>query len=130
MNIIEGNKLIAEFTGFVRNKPVGTIGSYGRKKDWHIDLFGWFDDEDLKYHTSWDWLMPVIDKISLHQYDDKSWEGCPPYNDYAWPRTFGMISEDGKYLFRFNAQPLFEADKLIDAAWQAVVYFINQNKQS
>lgn len=118
--IIEGNKLIA-------NSPFASdihkIWMAKAVKSGTLDLFY----EACKYHSSWDWLMPVIERISLYQYDDKSWEGCPPYNDYAWPRTFGMISETGKYLFRFNAQPLFEADKLIDAAFQAVVYFIQNS---
>lgn len=53
--ILKGNKLIADFIGVKT-----TISD---------DLY-WIDFcdrnvfvEDMKYHSSWDWLKPVIDKI-------------------------------------------------------------------
>jgi hypothetical protein len=46
------------------------------------------------------------------------------YDDCAYIRTFGMRDKDGKYMVRFNASPLFRADRLIEATWQAVVDFI------
>lgn len=64
--IIEGNKLIADFMGWHYNKS----GQWSRKEDFVI-----IDGEEysekwerlLKFHTSWDWLMPVVEKIeSLH----------------------------------------------------------------
>lgn len=56
MNIREKNKLIAEFMGW---KPY-TKGdrcclSYTKGKK---EMYG-----DPKYHTSWNWLMPVVTKI-------------------------------------------------------------------
>lgn len=44
--ILDGNRLIAHFIMGAKCFPVGV----------HIV-------EDLKYHTSWDWLMPVIVKL-------------------------------------------------------------------
>lgn len=54
--IIEGNKLIATFHGAAYNhvqnyyliKSLSFMGSIGQ----------------MKYHTSWDWLMPVVEKIN------------------------------------------------------------------
>jgi len=40
------NKLIAEFMGSNLN-----------------GLESWQYEEELQYHTSWDWLMPVVEKI-------------------------------------------------------------------
>ena len=48
-----GNILIAEFMGVFHQRifPPFTIG----EKMYTLD--------ELQYHTSWDWLMPVIEKI-------------------------------------------------------------------
>ena len=63
MNISEGNKLIAEFMGLAtyqsehklgrKNKPTFVI-----KDNKHLTI------RQVKYHSSWDWLMPVVAKIS------------------------------------------------------------------
>lgn len=63
--IEEGNKLIAEFmqfdiagnTKWIINEDVHPYGS----KDIEVDG----TVADLKYHTSRDWLMPVVEKITL-----------------------------------------------------------------
>ena len=60
--IIEGNKLIAEFMKFPSNKhlenwvdvPNEYISIYGK----HFGI-----GFNCKFHKSWDWLMPVVEKI-------------------------------------------------------------------
>jgi hypothetical protein len=56
--IQEGNKLIKEFYG-----DISGITSY--------------PDEPLEFHSSWDWLMPVIAKCTKsfehHQYDSEEY---------------------------------------------------------
>ena len=82
--ILDGNKLIAEFMGFESvNKRVRTKS--GRYYDYHAmpnfsvikedviyieSEIGWglveqdyLFGEDLKFNSSWDWLMPVVEKI-------------------------------------------------------------------
>lgn len=69
-DILEGNKLIAEFFGLKRGwwisqqKPLTDD-----KKQW-CDLDGKtfleskvYYDKDLLFNSSWDWLMAVVDKI-------------------------------------------------------------------
>ena len=49
------NRLIAEFMGLKEHK-----GSY------YLPLYNsgdWVSDVELDYHTSWDWLMPVVKRI-------------------------------------------------------------------
>ena len=56
---MEDNKIIAEFMEVLHQGifPPVTIG----ERMYTLD--------ELQYHTSWDWLMPVVEKIS----DIKSW---------------------------------------------------------
>ena len=78
MKTTEGNKLIAEFMG----------SSFKTYKKGHIRkntvTVCYFDDgmspfsggvsiENLKYHASWDWLMPVVFRIIdlRHVYPEK-----------------------------------------------------------
>ena len=46
------NKLIAEFMGIENTN--GLVFQDANTKEFH----------SIKYHTSWDWLMPVISKIT------------------------------------------------------------------
>lgn len=49
------NKLIAEFMGLQFSK-----GEYYRPL---YNSGDWIPENELQYHTSWDWLMPVVQKI-------------------------------------------------------------------
>jgi len=56
METTENNRLIAEFMGFeVFYRPYSN-GFIEISKSELCDV------DDMKYHTSWDWLMPVIEK--------------------------------------------------------------------
>lgn len=52
---MNNNKLIAEFMGFHRTEKGYIMGGFGD------GTFGLA--EELHFHTSWDWLMPVAQKI-------------------------------------------------------------------
>ena len=64
---MENNKLIATFMGLLRSdEPVGGLGH--EKYHWFYKRpFLWDEsicsDDELRYDTSWDWLMPVVEKI-------------------------------------------------------------------
>ena len=69
MKNIENNKLIAEFMGA---EPLYLIESV------EYEMYEVFDfieygvltmDDKLKFHTSWDWLMPVVEEIDHQQYE-------------------------------------------------------------
>ena len=82
--IKEGNKLIAEFlelrktlvqihnqNGSIQNaEPEWCVYGVDENKDT-------FKDSELKFHSSWNWLMPVIKKVWNHieqfQYDDEEY---------------------------------------------------------
>ena len=52
---MENNKLIAEFMGLCPLSRSGFISD--KKQEYYGSL------SDLQYHTSWNWLMPVVEKI-------------------------------------------------------------------
>ena len=65
----ENNKLIAEFMGLeILYRPY----SNGFIEISDTELC---DVDDLMYHTSWDWLMPVVEKIEEVFIDDSNNRG-------------------------------------------------------
>jgi len=55
MNIEDGNRLIAEFMGGIPTKSLNT-------ETWDIPNMNGYQFV-LFYHSSWDWLMPVLEQI-------------------------------------------------------------------
>lgn len=55
-NVLNGNKLIAEFMGFL--KPYGDVYQCCFN---NINITT--NGEYIRFHKSWDWLMPVVEKI-------------------------------------------------------------------
>jgi hypothetical protein len=67
MNTQENNnRLIAEFMGLELEENLEGLFVYARKEQSPIKLNDirteFYEAHELQYHTSWDWLMPVIDK--------------------------------------------------------------------
>ena len=92
MNTQENNELIAEFMGV---DPIDI--------DYAIDEYG-----KLKYHLSWDWLMPVIQKCLIGEAEQSE-----DISNLAIKNIYeGICNQD------------------ISLAYQSVVQFINnKNKQ-
>lgn len=67
-NIIEGNKIIAEFMG---EASKGTSQfSYWLKLP-NKTVSTWVNITEVKYHTSWEWLMNVVEKIRQYEASDE-----------------------------------------------------------
>jgi len=64
---MEENKLIAEFMGM----------KYSDKRSFNNGEWTHSVRSLSKFHTSWDWLMPVVEKIEFLEEvnDDMSWRG-------------------------------------------------------
>ena len=110
----EQKKLIFDFMG----------GIHSKNKDidrWEMEL--------LKYDTDWNQLMPVIEKISKMPLLNTDGTPCEFYSDTCYPVTFNMPSEDGNVMFRFKGFSLHVADKLIDAAYNAVIEVVEYHNQ-
>ena len=72
MENLENNKLIADFMGLKPNRhnqdPLHPtdFAEYGGK---------FIKYSDMEYHTSWDWLMPVVEKCrNESNAEDNHWE--------------------------------------------------------
>ena len=119
MTTKESNALIAEFMEFTETEV------------------GWYDNEmlmpeivyemntgncftKLLFHKSWDWLIPVIEKLQKTKIGDGI-----KYVDYPTIRSFGMLNRDtGKLMVRFTSFQVHEADTLIEATYKAIVHLL------
>ena len=107
---MKDNKLIAEFIGLSNHLVNGgvakiTVDGVVHEQDWEC-----FDEEreilitpiEMKYHTSWDWLMPVIHRIRDHvnvdmgfeEFDDwrENFKQIDPYN-YSLEQCYEAVVE-------------------------------------
>ena len=137
--IIEGNRLIAEFCG-------AKLGKDGKCEFVKIDTnkngsktllpdnykfphwtfaFSWIND--LKYHSSWDWLMPVVEKIESIK-DDYHGKFQVFINSNQCVIQSINIFKKRKNDYYFNEYTL---GSKIESTYMAVVKFIewyNKNK--
>ena len=95
------NELIAEFMGLPTEvfKPSAIINYYYKE----YNSGTWYEEHELSYKVSWDWLMPVTEKIS----DIKGW---------SLNSTLEWLSESQDRDGLYDKEDIF----------QAVVEFINQ----
>ena len=62
--ILEGNKLIAQFMGSkLKGESLLSINKILQQDELWLPLHGITTFSRLKYHSSWDWLFPVLEKI-------------------------------------------------------------------
>ena len=112
------NEVIAEWMGY-----------NWQDSKWQVERPGMYIPMTVEllehYQKSWNWLMPVVEKIIQHKYweeDDINRE------ETAFLRTFGMKDEEGKFMVRFNRCPVFAGNTLLEATYLAVLNFI-KNKE-
>lgn len=121
----DSNKLIAEFMGLItvdRTYPSSFTLLPEEVKKVGITDWKWKDFmSQLQYHYSWDWLMPVVDKIESL------------FFNVVIESHITLRIKPQCYIYsateRFEMKPL-QRDKKIDAVYEAVVEFIKwHNKQ-
>lgn len=108
--IIAGNMLIAEFMGAMvlgeDNSWYNNVPEYSHRI--HI--------ESIEYHISWDWLMPVVEKIEALGYNFEIRRSTVEISEYA---------QEGRVLM------LEHGSNKIGITYKMVIKFItwyNQNK--
>ena len=112
-NIIEGNKLIAEFMKI-------KIDHNGRYKAGYNSLY-------MKYNCSWDWLMPVVEKIE-HLFETDNTLPLFDINSHFCRFSLGHheIKEYKQWIYGcyITSPEENKCSTKIDAAWNVCVEFI------
>jgi len=115
MSIEEGNRLIADFMGGVYKQHCWSFP--GQK--------GYYPRFQLKYHSSWDWLMPVVERIE--EIEIRGMYMVIIEQQYC---CIKHVAEGDLLLYETIAQ---ESVSKIDATWQTVIKFVercNENNSS
>lgn len=111
--IFEGNRVIAEFLGFV--EKAYTPDS---EKMWCDNRHG-LPVGELAFHSSWEWLMPVVEKIEALNIQP----------------TKKVVTIKGNYCVvngGVMGHPSFTGISKIEATWKSVIDFIkwyNENSK-
>ena len=83
----------------------------GQEPAYYVYKHKGYESHELLFHESWDWLMPVVNKI--HPLLDNG-RGFIEYIDGEWWTNFQHIAS-------YNSKI-----SMIDSVWNAVVLFIKQ----
>ena len=113
MSIKENNKLIAEFMGWEVGLHSGREVEHcvqGQLETYKKVVGGSLSFQNMKYHKSWDWLMPVIEKIKYELY----------YNDDS--PIFEEDFEEVSVCSSLIQQTILECE--VDDLYKLVVQFI------
>lgn len=121
--ITNGNKLIAEFMGckivsndFIFPDEMKHLYAPSNLYEMEDGIYNFSCDvSEIKYHSSWDWLMPVVEKVS-NIVGFKGMDECNETEWYILKRLFDL---------RISAN--------ITSVWIAVIEFIkwyNENHKN
>ena len=128
--VMKDNKLIAEFMGY-RECPQKlfrmddefqsvTIYAEYQEQDEYLTIEAGkrqikYTPNEMEFHISWDWLMPVVDKIE--SFEDKN--RCAKYNVNMLQCWVEIINND-------TSEEIVEAEGInkLQATYHAVVEFI------
>ena len=132
MNTIESNKLIAEFMEMKSGKKYKLVSS-----DYNLTVMDrtlyTCEAHELRFHLSWDWLMPVVEKIET-LFDGGIEVGIhfgSTIIDQCRDTDEGQLHEPIT-LFEITMSEGYNFESKIGFTYEAVVKFINwhNNKKS
>lgn len=116
--ILEGNKLIAEFMQYndidcheCKHSSVCNHLQCGLSTQEKIEQF--------KFHSSWDWLMFVVQKVTK-LIQDQQYIPIGKYQEYK--EQYNIYEEQWRKLFDYQAYNFFKAD--IESIYKAMISFI------
>lgn len=119
MDTIEQNKLIAEFMGAKMRKNGYFYDGITFSTGWNTCR-----PENMKYHDSWDWLMPVVDKIEALR-DEENHQPLVDVHIVQDSATIEGLSSDGVF---FTGAGKTKIASTFDVIVQFIQWY-NENKQ-
>lgn len=124
--ILEGNKLIAEFMELHKDEE---SGNYLIVDEPHIRASCLMSIEYLRYHSSWDWLMPVVEKIE-HLEETETMLGIVDINSH-YCRILSLCKKQPDIIIGcYETSPeKLKCSTKIDALYQAIIKFIKWYKK-
>jgi hypothetical protein len=103
----ETNSLIAEFMGMVYDNHNEQPNKYWELTDEHnfVSHKPYPQDKDLKFHSDWNWLMEVVEKIESLDYDVKIFNSTVEITSYKddFKTIFGYSDTYSKKEAVYNA---------------------------
>ena len=122
MKTEENNKLIAEFMGITGFAHPSTKGSGDMTFKTFMNPNSIKPLNELKFHSSWDWLMPVVEKIQEETFDNsfKIGNGWVAVKHY-YSESLYSEKEQGSYERYYDIK---KDVSTLDNAYKAVVEFI------
>lgn len=110
--IIENNKLIAEF---MRHKYLNKK-EYAKETGCPEKEFINIPDSNCFYHSSWDLLMPIIEKIESIHYT--IFDGIPLTYRFYWSKPWAKIIQNANIIAQHKG-PI-----MIESVYKVIVEFI------
>lgn len=132
--IIAGNKLIAEFMGAkiypMKGYPDTVQFLQGSEFEWSKDYYRNVPEsnyynctyKELRYYTSWDWLMPVVEKIEKISNEEITKVYISIEGTQCRIATYYDIFRNATQIKKFRH--VVAASTKLESVWQAVVAFI------
>lgn len=132
----EHNQIIGKFIGWIPYNGLNPKWNYSFETNNLFHVNKCVTQDELQFHTSWDWLMPVVDKINAIEYGDYITEFSITKDNV---RLVTQVNSKVRKKLKLNNKVLnvniyyFDVENLskIEATYQAVVQFIewyNENK--
>lgn len=123
MKTEEGNKLIAEFM----DVSDFTLNEFNRfLVIRNAPYTGFFNFTETKYHSSWSWLMPVVERIQSKGYDVNIFNDEDGEQAMIWGAGFSY-SRDPASLVVENCPGV--GNSKIVTVWDTVIKFIQWYNQ-
>ena len=111
----ENNGLIADFMGKPRHQEYKTHFRV-ENEDGSV---GMIHAEEFKYHSSWDWLMPVVERINLTTDEWGNTNDLTIGNGFVW-----VDPHLGDRIFFSGNNPEDKKEPMISKVYRGVVSYI------